>query len=305
MNEIIELATSSVAVQLDLTRGATITHIGRNLEPDSNVLAWYEFDDIEELPIEYPHGESEHYWMSRYRGGWQLLTPSADTECDVGGRHHSFHGDSSILPWHLVSESSHSIVHEVTIFEALHVLRTIRLEESASTIEVDTTISNIGMNIEPLIKVEHIAYRGSDVGVVNAPKESIWKFSNYVDEGYAQEFLWRDMEKIGVDIRHRNMNEEGRLVYLLRKSEGWIEWQNPDFGQRVRTTWNPADFPHLWYWQENGGDIFPFHRRAKITALEPASVPPRTRLVGAVEQNIASLLKPGEQENFSIRLQIL
>jgi len=305
MNEIVQLATLNIAVRLDLTRGATITHIGKDLKTDSNVLAWYEFDDVEELPIEYPHGQSEHYWMSRYRGGWQLLTPSADTECDVGGRHHSFHGDSSILPWRLLTIDARSIVHDVTIFEALHVHREIQLEEGISVLTVTTTITNVGEQPEPLIKVEHIAYRGSDKGVVTGPKDSIWKFSDYVDEGYSEEFRWQDMGKVGIDIRHRKMNAEGRLVYLLRESQGWIEWQNPDFGQHIRTSWNAEDFPHLWYWQENGGDIFPFHRRAKITALEPASVPPRTRLIGAVEQDLATWLKPGEQEIFSIRLEIL
>jgi galactose mutarotase-like enzyme len=94
------------------------------------------------------------------------------------------------------------------------------------------------------------------------------------------------------------------LVYILRNSEGWIEWHNPDFNQRTRASWNPEEFPHLWYWQENGGDIFPFNRRAKITALEPASVPPGTRLIGAVEKNLASILEPGESNTFSIQIEL-
>jgi hypothetical protein len=100
------------------------------------------------------------------------------------------------------------------------------------------------------------------------------------------------------------MTKDGRLVYLLRDSEGWIEWHNPDFEQRTRASWDPKEFPHLWYWQENGADMFPFNKRAKITALEPASVTPGTRLVGAVEQNRASYLQPGESHTFSINIEL-
>ena len=112
------------------------------------------------------------------------------------------------------------------------------------------------------------------------------------------------MDRHGVNIRQRDMAREGRLVYLLHDSAGWIEWNNPEFNQRVRATWDPKDFPHLWYWQESGGNDFPFYGRAKITALEPASVPPRTRLIGAVEKNLASQLQPGDEESFSIQLEI-
>ena len=303
-NEIVELNTPAIAIRIDLTRGATITHIGKSLKDDDNVLAWYEFDDIEELPIEYPHGQSEHYWMSRYRGGWQLLTPSADKECDVGGRHHSFHGDSSILPWKLISKSSDEIVHEVVIFDSFHVHRVAHLESNRPELIVTTTIKNIGNRVEPFIKVEHIAYRGSDRGEVTAPDNSVWKFHEYVNEGYSEEFRWKDMDSRGVNIRNRNMTKEGRLVYIVRDSEGWSEWHNPDYGQRTRASWDPKEFHNLWYWQENGADIFPFHRRTKITALEPASVPPGTRLVGAVEQNKASILNPGESHTFSIKIEL-
>ena len=305
MNEVVELSTPSISIKIDLTRGATITHIGKTADPNSNVLAWYEFDDITELPIDYPHGESEHYWMSRYRGGWQLLTPSADKECDVGGRHHSFHGDSSILPWRLVSKSATEIVHDVTIFDALHVKRVAALNMNKPEMTVTSTITNVGQKVEPFIKVEHIAYRGSDDGEVNGPANTVWKFHDYVQEGYAGEFKWKDMDSHGINIRNRNMEKEGRLVYILRDSEGWIEWKNPDFKQHTRASWDAKEFPHLWYWQENGADIFPFHRRTKITALEPASVPPGTRLIGAVEKNLASELKPGAAHTFSIKIELL
>lgn len=304
MNEIVELATPSIAVKIDLTRGATITHIGKSLNNQANVLAWYEFEDIQELPIEYPHGESERYWMSRYRGGWQLLTPSAEKECDVGERHHSFHGDSSILPWKLVSKSANEITHDVIIFDSFHVSRVAHLEDNQAILTVTTTIKNIGDKVEPFIKVEHIAYRGSDNGEVAGPVDTFWKFHDYVQEGYSEEFKWSEMDSRGVNIRNRNMEKEGRLVYILRDSEGWIEWHNPDFNQHTRASWDPKEFPHLWYWQENGADIFPFNRRSKITALEPASVPPGTPLVGAIEKNLATYLQPGGSHTFSIKIEL-
>lgn len=304
MNEIVELATPSIAIRIDLTRGGTISHIGKTLRSDDNVLAWYEFDDIEELPIEYPHGESERYWLSRYRGGWQLLTPSADKECDVGGRHHSCHGESSILPWKLISKNDHEIIHEVVIFNAFQILRVAHLESDRPELTVTTTIKNIGNQIEPFIKVEHIAYRGSDRGEVSAPENSVWKFGEGLGESYNDEFLWKDMDTYGINIRNRNMNKEVRLACMVRGSEGWSEWHNPDSGQRTRASWDPKEFPNLWYWQENGADIYPFFGRTKITALEPASVPPGTRLVGAVEQNLASTLNPGESHTFAIKIEL-
>jgi len=304
VNQIVELATPAIAVRIDLTRGGTITHIGKTFDKNENVLAWYEFDEIEELPIDYPHGESEHYWISRYRGGWQLLTPNADKECDAGGRHHSFHGESSILPWRLQDLSANDITHDVTIFDALHVKRIAHLESNRPALTVSTTIKNVGDKVEPFIKVEHIAYRGSDNGVVTGPENTIWKFADYIEEGYFEEFKWKEMDSFGINIRNRDMTKEGRLVYMLRESEGWIEWYNPDFEQRTRASWDPKEFPNLWYWQENGADIFPFYKRSKITALEPASVPPGTGLVGAVEQGRASYLQPGESHSFEIKIEL-
>ena len=39
MNEIVDLSTPAIAISIDLTRGATITHIGKTFEQNDNVLA--------------------------------------------------------------------------------------------------------------------------------------------------------------------------------------------------------------------------------------------------------------------------
>ena len=52
-----------------------------------------------------PGDLDEETWTASYRGGWQLVTPSAGTPSTVAGTWHGFHGRASNDPWEVLESA--------------------------------------------------------------------------------------------------------------------------------------------------------------------------------------------------------
>ena len=83
-----------------------------------------------------------------------------------------------------------------------------------------------------------------------------------------------------------------RLVYVEELSAGWWAIRNPGNGLGAGMSWNLADFPKLWLWQEIGGPGFPWYGRSAITAIEPATQSPSHGLEAAIAAGTARQLPP-------------
>ncbi len=63
-----------------------------------------------------------------------------------------------------------------------------------------------------------------------------------------------------------------RLFYVAELKESWCALRNPQRQLGVGMAWDGEMFPHLWVWEERGGDQrMPFYGRGELVALEPAT----------------------------------
>lgn len=300
-----KLESEYISVLVDPANGGTIRHIGRDSNAKNNVLAWYEWKEPDPLPLEYAEGESHKHWISRYRGGWQFLTPNAGNECVVNGKHHSFHGESSILPWKVTTRKNDLLIMELNIFNSLHLKRSLSLHPTKSILHCETEIVNISQAPQEIVMVEHVAFQGSSTSEVSAPEESSWVFPKEYEEDGVDAMLWKDSGIDRPDLRIPIKNKFVRLVFLHEGNEGWVSIFDKQRGIGARLKWDVEKFPYLWFWQERFSPGFPFYGRAEITGLEPASCHPNEALAGASKSGRSTFIPVNEKIYFNLDLEII
>jgi hypothetical protein len=300
-----KLESQHITVMVEPANGGTIRHIGRDSNPNNNVLAWYEWKDPHPLPLDYAEGESHKHWISRYRGGWQFLAPNAGNECVLNGQRHSFHGESSVLPWRVTARSDKSLIMELNIFNSLHLKRELSLHPLQSILRCKTEIENVSPTPQEIVVVEHVAFRGSSTIQVSAPEKSSWVFPKDYEEDGVGAMLWNESGIDRPDLRIPIKDRFGRLAYLSEGNEGWVSIFDEERGIGARLMWEPEKFPYLWYWQERFSPGFPFYGRAEITALEPASCYPDEALIGASKFGRSTVIPVKEKISFDLDLEVI
>jgi len=85
-----------------------------------------------------------------------------------------------------------------------------------------------------------------------------------------------------------------RLFYAVELKESWCALRNPQRQLGVGMAWDKEIFPHLWVWEELGGDQrMPFYGRGELVALEPATQFPPHGLAAAHAAGEAHVLQGG------------
>ena len=299
----IELANEHIVVRLDPERGATIDHLGVTGAAIDNVLAHYDWKSPLPARLGPGYGSSTADWLSEYRGGWQLLTPSGGAESIFNGVVRPFHGEVSRARWTVVSNSVDAATLTTGTHGPLEVSRTLRLDATRSSVVVKTTIKNGSPVPAHAILIEHIAFAGGDNSRVFAPSRTKWRYDPSSPEGKNNDRIldWADS-----GIASPVSRGKYRLASLLSESEGWVELHN---GSRssptVRIEWDPRVLPYLWQWQERGSECFPWYGRADITALEPSSVSFSDGLLAAVDRGEAWFVGPGEERSVEVSVGLI
>ena len=301
----LRLENQYITVVVNPINGGTISHIGNSLDPTTNVLAWYEWDAPEPMSVAYPENESEAHWLSRYRGGWQFLTPNAGNECVHEGQRHSCHGESSILPWTIVSKSNDQVTLEVTIFDSLRVQRILEIDSENAIFRAHTQITNTTQVVQEIVIVEHIAFQGSTEARIDAPEKSTWAFPKGFEEDGGEPMLWSESGKGRPDLRAPIESAYERLAFLHSGNEGWVKIVDKERGTGALLTWDKKIFPFLWYWQERFSPRFPFFKRAEITGLEPASCYPDDALTGASKGGRSTFISAGQNVAFTTQVELI
>jgi hypothetical protein len=291
-----------LVVVIDPERGATIDHIGQSLDPKDNILAHYVWDSPMPARNGPGYGSSTMDWLSEYRGGWQVLTPSAGAESVTDGVLHPFHSEVSRAKWRVVDFSRDTVTLAVGTHGPLKVVRELKLSADRPRVSVWTTVSNDSPVAAPAIFVEHIAFKGDEHARVLVPEKSVWRHDSHSPEAAAAggNMSWLDsgmVNPVG--------SGEFRLSSLLSGSEGWAEFYSPQReGRTVRVEWDPLVLPHMWHWQERGSPGFPWYARADISAIEPSSVSISDGLEAAIERGEAWMLGPGESKRVEISIEL-
>ena len=299
------ISNEFISIVVDPENGGTIAHIGRSLAPKTNVLAWYEWDEPVRLPLEFSENDSARHWLSRYRGGWQVLTPNAGKECVFKGVRYSFHGDSSYLPWSVTCKEESTIALEIILHSRLKVVRVLTINPTMARVDLLTTITNLTDSPEEVVLVEHAAFQGSPNVVVSAPDDSTWKFDgDFVEDGRTTR-VWHEPDVAINDLAYPIKHRTERLTYLADGSAGWISIIDSVKGIGAKLTWDPIKLPYHWYWQEQKSPGFPFYGRAEMTALEPASCLPTDTLAGASKAGRSTVIAAGAEFSFSVSLELI
>ena len=275
----ITLTSEVVEVGLDLGPGADIvslTHRGTGLDVLFRT-PWHEHAqavrDGRAARTSYdPVGGP----LETYRGGWQLLCPVGGAPRAIRGAPSTFHGEAMAATWTLVSSTVASASLWLELYAVpLRIER--RLTLDGATVSVADTLSNLSdveLNVD---YVSHPAFAGAfldghvvvDTGArtytADPSTEGSFVASGSVHEWpMAGETDLRDVPAPGT--RHMAFG-------LLSDFDGhWASITNLDLGLGVRLDWDGTHLPFAWFWQElNWSEGYPWFRRARVIAIEPAS----------------------------------
>lgn len=296
------LKNDSLTVRIDLGQGAEITH----LVPagGDNLLFFGDWRSPLPARSSQGYGNQSLDWLSSYRGGWQELFPNAGGAGTVLGTPLPFHGEVSRTTW---SAEWHESGRDVTLSSGtrlpLVIHRRMRLDPVRPVLVIEETIENESALTVPYIWGHHPAFgpplaaTGARIDlpagklIVEAGMEG-----DAVDLVAGSEHRWgsvtgRRGESIDLSIIPAAPIQ--RLCYIEELAAGWAAIRNPANGLGAGLSWDLADFPKLWMWQEiGGGQGMPWYGRAAITALEPQSQTPSHGLEAAVAAGTARSLPP-------------
>lgn len=215
-------------------------------------------------------------YVERYRGGWNTLCPNAGAPRLVHGAPVGFHGEAVTARWHLVSSTPSSARLRLELFSVPVVIeRELRVE--GGTVQISDEVRNVSDVPLEIDYVSHPAFGGAflDGDVTIATNARTFTADPETADGViaaGRSTSWPGTED-GVDLR--------RLPPAPRVAFGWLSEfdgvpsatiTNQDLGLAVRIDWEGTHLPYAWFWQELAWtDGFPWFRRARAVAIEPAS----------------------------------
>jgi hypothetical protein len=258
-------------------------------------------------------------WMDHYEGGWQEIFPSGGGPAVLDGIEHSFHGESTAVPWHyrVVEPAGEQCVVHFWVRLArspLFLERTMSLVADSPVLTMRERLVNEGPAAFDLMWGHHPAYGAPFIAegcIVDAPADTFVAF----DPQASSDSLLPDGGRFSwplaagraggqVDLS-RVVGPERRVTnlgYLDDLREGWYAITNPHLGFGVGMTFPRDIFRHLWFWQEFGGSSgTPWFRRCYVMALEPFTSFPCAGLAAARELGTARVLEAGQALDAIVR----
>lgn len=240
-------------------------------------------------------------WLEQYRGGWQTLCPNAGIARAIHGAEIGFHGEASVVPWTIAEVHAAAIDLDVELFSVpVMIKRTVTLDKATVTLrDTLSNRSNIALEFD---YVSHPALGGPflegacriDTGATRFTSDS--ESASWIDARREQEWPWViDSSGKQVDLRDLPRSGEVRSLFgwLHDFSKHWASVENKDLGLKARIEWDGSYLPYAWMWQEfNATDRFPWYRRARVIAIEPAS----TQTSGKFRHSVLQLSPNGRAD---------
>ncbi|MGO4256607.1 DUF4432 family protein [Marmoricola sp. RAF53] len=218
-------------------------------------------------------------YLERYRGGWNTLCPNAGPPRVVHGAPLGFHGEAVLAEWEVVAADEREARLRLALFSVPVIVdRLVRVEDGGVLVEdVLTNTSDVGLEID---YVSHPAFGGAFLdGTVSidtgARTYSADPGTPDGPTGAGSVTAWPGTDA-GVDLRVVPTTQRHVAFGWLSGFDGtaWATVTNHDLGFGVRIAWDPTHLPYAWFWQELGhSEGFPWYRRARAVAIEPASTP--------------------------------
>lgn len=219
-------------------------------------------------------------WFERYRGGWQTLCPNAGYPRTIHGAPVGFHGEAASVAWNASQVGDDRAQLNVELFSVpVRIERTIELDGNTLRIrDLLTNLSDTELEFDysqhPALGGDFLAGRcrietGASRFVADPDAPALMAPGSVHEWPHAV-----TSDGTPVDLREVPQPESRRTLF------GWLEdfddagasVTNLDLGLTVRLDRDRYQLPYAWFWQElNASEDFPWYRRARALAIEPAS----------------------------------
>ena len=297
------LAAPGIEVVLDPAHGAEILVVRR--PGGANVLATYDWASPVWASRSTSYGRDETDWLSEYRGGWQELFPNAGPPSTVLGVPLPFHGEVSRAAWEVVDATETAVTLRTPARLPLILERRMSLDPVRAVLRVEEQVTTDADVAVPFLWGHHPAFAAPVGARIDLPPG----VRASVDPTYDPEPPAGDL-RLGVrapwpvvegrDGSPVRLDEVGpgptdRVVFLDGFPDpAWAAVRGVAPGLGVAMAWDRAAFPCAWNWWQVEGPGHPWHGRARIMAIEPATAWPADGLAAAAALGTAHVVRPGE-----------
>ena len=282
MDERLNLRDETVEVVVDPGQGADILTV-RHLRTGLDVLfatPWRDHaDELRAGRRAATTSDPVAGFLERYRGGWNTLCPNAGPPRVVHGAPLGFHGEAVLAGWDVVAaEDSQARLRTALFSVPVTIERLVRVEQGTVLVEDElTNTSDVALEID---YVSHPAFGGTFLeGRVTIDTNARTYTADPGTTGGAIQpgavTAWPGSDA-DVDLRLVPTDRSHMAFGWLADFDGaaWATLTNHDLGLGVRIGWDTEHLPYAWFWQELAWTAgFPWHRRARAVAIEPASTP--------------------------------
>lgn len=307
--EVVTLKSEDLVVELTPGRGANIDSI-IDRRTSTELLFRTPWGWLEESEI--PPGDTQHHWLARYAGGWQLLLPNAGTATCRAGVQQGYHGEVAVIAWRTGHSDSSRAEFQCRLTTAPLTVRR-RVELSGPTLTITDTVFNESRVPVAACWVSHPAF--------GAP---------FVDEGCAiatnartivtdrdapgwlagdQVAAWpscASADGAPADLRAVPAPDSGRAAFAALTDfpdRAWYAISSPSTGCGVAVGWQSATHPFAWWWQEcHASPGYPWYGRAYVIAIEPANVLPGAGPVGRWRRSDPPAIAPQSEQTSIVSL---
>lgn len=236
------------------------------------------------------HPETRGAFEEIYVGGWQTMFPNPGLLLD-DDIPHRFHGDVHTLPWDVTIVEDTAEACEVTFSIRAHtnpcrIEKTIRLEAGNPGFRLSERIVNDSPFATEFHWGQHITFGQPFVGpgsrIALPDGITVHAFPGANDGvrrvGAAGTFPWPIAPENGLDLRvlpERGTVSEMLFLTGFTPDDTWYEVSREDGHPTCRVSWDSANMPILWFWQEFGNQsVYPWFGRVYTVGLEMTSVLP-------------------------------
>jgi len=263
--------------------------------------------------------DSQVAFLESYPGGWQTLFPNGGTATMEQGVELPFHGEATAVAWDWEPRDllgGAAVELWTCLVRSPFRLRRL-IEVVGATVTVTEHITNESGVSQQAMWSHHPAFGAPFLDASCVLRTAGGAF--LADPDYDTEHGdltpgarsgWPQVAgRAGgvVDLSTVPAPDAGvdRFGYLLDLPEPWFALTNPTLDLTVTVRWDGSIFPHAWYWCEAGGTTgFPWHQRAYVLAVEPASSYPGAGLQAARESGTALTFAPGETRTAFVCLEL-
>jgi galactose mutarotase-like enzyme len=258
-----------------------------------------------------PTGRPPAGFLENYEGGWQVLLPNGNDECNYRGLVIPFHGEAALRAWEVLDERDGPDETAVRLgvrceILPLRVERWLRLRAGAARLEIEDRVTNEGTEPTPFVWGQHLALGGdfleagcrldTSARTIITPDEAVERRTASLAAGQREPWPMGRGREPGkrVDLRlipgrEAFVHDDG---FLTDFDAGWCTVTNPRRRLAFRLDWDATLFRYLALWEPFGGVTQP----PPLVGIYGIGLEPwtsRYNLEQAVRQGEAVELAPG------------